>query len=95
MCWLFAKSLDLLILGPHMPALSITSLIQTAGNKMATLTVVQWQPERERERRTRIIVKNQLGVVVYSFFLFLSTGREASLVRFPLKYYSFFGCAPP
>ena len=92
MCWLFAKSLDLLTLGPHMPALFITSLIQTAGHKMATLTVVQWQ--RERERGTIILVKNQLGVVVYSFVLFLSTGREAFLVRFPFKYYSLFGCAP-
>ena len=44
--------------------------------------------------RTRILVKNQLGVVVNSFVLFLSTGREASSVRFPLKYHSFFGCAP-
>ena len=39
-------------------------------------------------------MKNHLGVVVNSFFLFLSTGRETSLVRFPLKYYSFFDCAP-
>ena len=50
--------------------------------------------ERERERGTRILVKNHLGVVVNSFFLFLSTGRETSSVRFPLKYYSFFDCAP-
>ena len=47
-----------------------------------------------RERGTRILMKNQLGVVVNSFVLFLSTGREASSVRFPLKYHSFFGCAP-